>query len=763
MYRTHLVRLADYVMHCAACWCMHNLVWLALLVTMTTIAVPVGTCSEPNASSQPSTEVAPYIPKFELDVQPILTARGCNSGPCHGKSRGQNGFALSLLGFDANMDYESIVEGARGRRLSAASPESSLFLQKATGQISHGGGIKLELGSEDYECLKSWIQSGTPRALPTDPVLTHLTLSPEPHSMQAGQEESLQITAHYSDSSTRDVTRTCAYQSNEPTVVSVSREGKLKAGQLPGEATIMARYMGRIVTWSTAVPRPQSVAPEAVAALPRNNPIDELVYQKLARLNMLPSAPCNDEKFMRRVYIDAIGRLPTPDEVREYSKDTAPDKRARLVDALLERPEYADFWANKWADLLRPNPYRVGIKATMSLDVFLRDAFRHNVPYDQFVREIVTAHGSNWKNGAVTVFRDRREPAEITTMVSQLFLGVRLECAKCHQHPFEVYGQRDFYSLAAYFSRVGYKGTGLSPPISGGEEIVFTKSSGEVRHPITGEVLPPKPLFGEPIAYSPDSDPRLQLADWMTSPDNPFFARVAANRIWSEVMGIGLVDPVDDLRATNPASNPELLTWLANHFRETGFDNKKLLRSIFASQTYALDSMPNQTNAADYRNYSRHFRKRLRAEVLSDAISDVLEQPEEFAGMPPGTRATQLWTHRIESELLDAFGRPDPNQDPPCERTPDTTMGQALHMMNGPRIQSRLSRDGGRCERLAKSELPATAIIEELYLAAFSRFPTSAESISLVTEFDKPNTSKRQLIEDILWSMINSPEFLFND
>lgn len=759
MYRTYSVRFAKHSLQCVVKRC----VVLLLFIAFTALAPTFSDASDSENLSSADSAKLPYVPKFELDIQPILTARGCNSGPCHGKARGQNGFALSLLGFDANMDYESIVEGARGRRLSIASPESSLMLQKATGQISHGGGIKIEPESQDYQFLKTWIEHGTPRVSSTDPVFTHLTLSPEPHSMQAGQEEVLQITAHYSDSTTRDVTQTCAFQSNEPTVISVSNDGRLKAGQLPGEATVMARYMGRIVTWSTAVPSKHTVTPELYSALPRNNPIDEFVYKKLARLNMTPSKACTDEKFLRRVYLDAIGRLPTPEEIRQFNNDHGPDKRSRLVDALLERPEFADFWANKWADLLRPNPYRVGIKATMSLDVFLRDAFRSNMPYDQFVREIVTAHGSTWKNGAVTVFRDRREPAEITTMVSQLFLGVRLECAKCHQHPFEVYGQRDFYSLAAYFSRVGYKGTGLSPPISGGEEIVFNKSNGDVRHPLTGEVLPPKPLQGEPIAYSPDSDPRQQLADWMTSPDNPFFARVAANRIWAEVMGIGLVDPVDDLRATNPASNPELLTWLANHFRESGFNNKQLLRTILLSQVYALESVPNDTNAADYRNYSRHYRRRLRAEVLSDAISDALEQPEEFAGMPPGTRATQLWTHRIESELLDAFGRPDPNQDPPCERTPDTTMGQALHMMNGPRIQSRLSRDGGRCERLAKSDLPASEIVNELYLATFSRLPSPAESATLVAEFEKPNISKRQLIEDLLWSMINSPEFLFND
>ncbi len=703
------------------------------------------------------------LPKFELDIQPILTARGCNSGSCHGKSRGQNGFALSLLGFDANFDYEAIVKSSRGRRLSMASVDTSLLLLKATGSIPHGGGVRIEQRSQDYERLLEWIQSGVLRTDADDPMLDKLAILPEPHSMKANEERMLSVIASYSDGTTRDVTSTCAYQSNEPAVVAVSVLGALKAGQLPGEATIMARFMGKIATWNTLVPREQKVPPQVYEALPRGNWIDDLVYQKLSTLNVVPSQPCSDHQYMRRVYLDAIGRLPTPSEVRSFLDDSATDKRTKLVDRVLALPDYADFWANKWADLLRPNPYRVGIKATLSLDGWLREAFRQNLPYDEFVKQLITAQGSTWQNGAVTIFRDRREPAEITTMISQLFLGVRLECAKCHQHPFEVYGQHDFFSLAAYFGRVGYKGTGLSPPISGGEESVLVKSKGDVRHPLTNEVLPPKTLLGDVSTIEPDQDPREKLVEWLLGSDNPYFSQVAANRIWAEMMGTGIVDPVDDFRATNPSSNPALLTALADYFRKVHFDNKQLMKAIFGSYIYALSSKPNETNLADHRNFSRHYRKRMRAEVLSDAISDAMEQPEEFDGMPIGTRATQLWTHRLDSELLDAFGRPDPNQDPPCERTPDATMGQTLHLMNAPRIQARLSMDGSRCDRLAKSNLEPKALIEELYLATFSRYPSTEENSALEAEFAKSDTDRRRLLEDLLWSLINSPEFLYID
>ncbi|HEV3339395.1 MAG TPA: DUF1549 and DUF1553 domain-containing protein [Pirellulales bacterium] len=622
-------------------------------------------------------------------------------------------------------------------------------------------GERLTPGSDDYELVRRWIEQGMPRRLPTDPALTRITLAPAEHKLAAGQGEQLHVTAHYSDGSTREVTQRTTFQSNESAIVAVDKSGAVKAGMLPGEAAIMARYMGQIATWNTLIPPPDPVDEGVYAELPRKNFIDDLVWAKLRQLAVTPSEPASDSTFLRRAYLDVIGRLPTADEARAFLSDPSPSKRESLIDALLAREEYADFWANKWADLLRPNAYRVGVKATFSLDGWLRDAFRRNLPYDQFVRELVTARGSTWRNGAVTLFRDRREPPEIVTAVSQLFLGIRLECAKCHHHPFEVWGQDDFYGLAAYFARIGHKGTGLSPPISGGEELVFAGQSGSVAHPLTGEELKPKPLFGS-AGSAPDADPREVLADWMLAPENRFFAKVAVNRMWADLMGRGLVEPVDDLRTTNPASNEALLTALADHFRQVGFDNKRLIRTIMTSYVYGLSSVPGDRNIADTRNYSRHYRQRLRAEVLLDAIGDVTEVPESFAALPPGSRATEIWSHRVESLFLDAFGRPDPNQDPPCERTSETTMVQTLHLMNAPNLHHKVTSDEGRAARLAASGKTADEIVEELYLLVYARFPTSDER-QVGNQWFATAGDRRPAAEDLLWALLNTPEFLFKD
>jgi len=737
-------------------------------------------------------EAVPERVCFELDVQPILVAAGCSTGSCHGKARGQNGFQLSLLCFDADFDYAAIAKEARGRRVFPAAPEKSLLLQKPAGEVPHGGGKRLEPGGRNYEVIRRWIEIGMPRAQPADPVLDRVTVEPAEKSMTNNAEQKLMVTAHYTDASTRDVTDLTAYQSNESAIVSVDNSGLVKSGPLAGEAAIMARYMGQIAVANIAIPQTKKISHELYEKLPRHNFIDGLVWEKLERLGITPSDPAGDATFLRRAYIDVIGRLPTSDEVRAYLNDPSGDKRARLIEQLLDRPEYADYWANKWADLLRPNPYRVGIKAVKSLDAFLRDSFRENKPYDQFVRELVTAQGSTWRNGATTLFRDRNEPAELTTIVSQLFLGVRLECAKCHHHPFEVWGQDDFYGFAAYFARVGHKGTGLSPPISGGEEIIYTAGSGSVQHPLTGKVLEPRPLGGEAIeqqsespatttpaatsdssgrrrrrqggpAADPENDPREALADWMTAPDNRYFAKVIVNRVWADLMGRGLVEPVDDIRGTNPPSNGPLLDALAEDFRKQGYDLKKLLRTIMSSYVYNLSSQPNDANVADTRHYSRHYRQRLRAEVLLDAVSDITAVAESFQAMPDGSRAMELWTVRSESLFLDSFGRPDPNQDPPCERTTDTTVVQALHVMNSPRLHAKITTDSGRAATLAASDRSPQEIVAELYLLVYARSPTEEELKVGLKLFDEKDSNRRRATEDLLWALLNTPEFWFKD
>jgi hypothetical protein len=700
---------------------------------------------------------------FELDVLPLLTARGCNQGACHGKARGQNGFQLSLLGFDADFDYAAIALEARGRRVFPASAERSLLLQKATGQIAHGGGVRIDQGSADYQLLEKWIAEGLPRAIPGESTLSHIVVSPTAKFVAPGEAVQLSVIAHYADGSQRDVTSRTQYQSSEAAIVGVEPSGQVTAGPLPGEATIMARYMSQIATCHVAIPLAGEVPAETYAALSRHNFIDEHVWTKLASLGITPSEPCDDAKFLRRVHIDLIGRLPSPDEARAFLADTGSDKRARVVNQLLERPEYANHWAAKWADLLRPNPYRVGIKAVVTYDQWIRDCFRENKPYDQFVRELVSAQGSTWENGATVLFRDRREPEEVTTLVSQLFLGIRLECAKCHHHPFEKWSQDDFYSFAAYFGRIGHKGTGLSPPISGSEEMIFTAAKGEVRHPLTQEVLPPRTLFGESPPIAERGDPRAALAAWIASDDNPFFAEVMVNRVWADLMGRGIVEPVDDLRATNPPTNGPLMTALAEDFRKSGYDIKHLLRTITASQVYALSSIPNPRNVADRQNYSRHYRTQMRAEVLLDAVTDITGTPESFEALPGGSKANEIWTTRISSVFLDTFGRPNENQDPPCERLAESTVTQTLHLMNAPTLHQRLTADGGRAAQLAASKLTPDQIIEEIYLSIYARLPDDEERRIGLGVFAEAGSNRRQATEDLMWALLNTPEFVFKD
>ena len=700
---------------------------------------------------------------FERDVVPLLTRLGCNAGACHGKSRGQNGFQLSLLGFDPAFDHSAIAKEARGRRVFPAAPEQSLLLRKATAQVPHGGGRKLEVGSPYYQALLGWVADGMPRTPADAPKLVKIAVEPGERTLAPGEGFTLRVTAAYSDGSTRDVTALAAFQSTDSTLVATDAEGRVKAGPIPGEATVSARFLGMFANSNVLIPLPGEVPPERYASLPRKNFVDDHVWAKLGKLGIVSSTRAGDATFHRRAHLDAIGRLPTPDQTREFLADPDPNKREALVDRLLARPEYADHWANKWADLLRPNPYRVGIKAVLNLDAWLRDAFRRNLPYDQFVKQLVTARGSNYRDGASVVWRDRREPEEAATIVSQVFLGIRLECAKCHHHPFESWGQEQFYEFAAYFARVGHKGAAIAPPIAAGEETVFLKKSGAVKHPLTGQVLPPRPLFGSaPPSDDPDVDPREALADWMASPSNPYFSRVIVNRTWAELMGRGIVEPVDDLRATNPPSNGPLLDALADDFVAHGYDLKHLIRTIMTSAVYELSSDPDERNVADTRNFSRHYRQRPRAEVLLDAIVDITGVPESLDATPPGTRAAASWTTRNTSLFLDTFGRPDPNQDPPCERTPDTSVVQALHLMNAPGINRKIASDAGRVAKLAASDLSPGKVVEELYLLVYNRMPDEEETSEAVTLFERPG-ERRKAAEDLLWALINSPEFVFED
>ena len=705
---------------------------------------------------------AQFVPvDFQNDVMPVLTAGSCNAGACHGKARGQNGFQLSLLGFDPNFDFNALAKEARGRRVFLPSPQQSLLLLKPIGSVPHGGGKRLEPGGAGYRILLRWIEAGMPRAVEGAPTLEKVEITPGERILDLNSKQQLIVTAFYSDGSTRDVTRMAGYQSNESAIAAVDKNGLVSTSTITGEAAVMTRYMDEIAVTTISVPLPGSVDPEFYKQLPRNNYIDDLVWKKLQRLGITPSKPAPEHKILRRAYIDIIGRTPTAEEARVYLADKSDDRRAKLIDRLLDSPEYTDHWANKWADLLRPNPYHVGIKATLNYDNWIRTSFRENKPYDQFVRDLLTAKGSTFRHGAVTMFRDRRSPDELTMLVSQLFLGIRLECAKCHHHPNEVWGQDDFYGLAAYFSKVARKGTGISAPISGSEEFIYAGRHRPVKHPLTGEEVKPKPLFGEAAVADDVKDPREVLATWITSDENPFFRQTIANRIWMDMMSRGLVEPVDDLRLSNPASNQELLEAIALDLRDHKYDMKHLIRQIASSYVYGLSSLPSDRNVADTRNYSRYYRERLRAEVMLDSVSQITGVPENFSAMPPQSQARQLWSHRIESLFLDAFGRPDPNQDPPCERTPDTTIVQALHLMNSQSLYTKVTSDAGLGAKLVADKKSPEEIVEELYLAAYSRFPTARERTAAVSHLNRTPDKLRQASQDLLWAMLNTPEFIF--
>lgn len=742
------------ILECSCITRVRRSLMLALCLTVACLA----------ASNVSAADAAGSSITFESEIEPLLTRLGCNSGPCHGKSRGQNGFALSLFGFDPDFDFAAIVNEARGRRVFSGAAEKSLLLRKAIGEIPHGGGKRFEAGSQPYEEIRKWIQQGMPRTPADAPELTRVVIEPAHVRLTPKQKFPIRVVAEYSNGNRRDVTEAAGYQTNDRTIAAISSagDGVIQAGPIPGEAAIMARYLNHIAVCNVTIPLPGDVADAAYDALHRLNKIDELVWQKLKLLGMLPSPSCSDATFHRRAFLRVIGRVPTPEETRAFLADGNPAKRSLLIDQLLDRPEYGDFWANKWADLLRPNPYRTGIKAVWNLDAWIKDAFRKNMPYDQFARELITAQGSTWKNGAAVIFRDRPESIEIASSVSQLFLGVRLECAKCHHHPFEVWSQDDFYGFASFFSRVGHKGEGLSPPISGGEEIIFTRESGSLAHGRTGVPVLPKTLNGETLNLGPDEDPRQVLAAWMTSTSNPYFPRVMANRVWAELMGHGLVDPVDDIRATNPASNEALLDYLATEFQQHGYDIKKLIRTITSSHVFGLSSIPTDRNISDVKNFSRYYRQRMRAEVMLDAVNDILGVEEDFSAMPPGSRAMQLWTYRSSSLFLDTFGRPDLNQDPPCERSSDTTTPQVLHLMNSPALNQKLARDTARPAKLAGSSISNEALLDEAYLLIYCRFPTDAERQAGLQYLPQPD-QRRKAVEDLFWALLNTPEFSFID
>jgi hypothetical protein len=728
---------------------------LTILLRLVAVAVVVCWC----AVSRAETATISFV----SDVLPVLSKAGCNAGACHAKPQGQSSFKLSVFAYDPKSDYRAIVKDERSRRVFPAAPEESLLLKKPTVAVEHGGGKRLEKGSAAYELLVRWIEQGMPYAREGEPALAKVDVEPKQRRYAKGQRQRLAVRATYSDGSTRDVTELADFSSNDKDLAKVDDAGVVRVGSTSGEGVIVARFMGLVDVARITVPADRLLPESAYAELPVNDFIDSLVDQRLKSLGILPSESCTDSEFLRRASLDIIGSLPSVEQTREFLADKSGDKRERLIDRLLADPRYGDFWAQKWADLLRPNPFRAGVKSVYVLDQWLRASFRRNEPYDQFARDVLTAQGCTHRDGPVVVYRDRREPADLTTLVSQVFLGVRLECAKCHHHPNEKWSQDDFYQLAAYFGKLKHKGQGISAPISGEPEYVwFAPGPDEVKHPVSGQVMKPRAPECQSAESDEKRDPREALADWMTQPDNPFFARALVNRVWGEMMGRGIVHPVDDMRVSNPATNEPLLDALARDFVVHGFDIKHLIGTIARSRTYQLSSMPNETNVRDTKNFSRFYRRRPSAEVLADSVACVTGVRESLPGVAPGSRAVQVWNNRLDSDFLDAFGRPNPSADPPCERDRQGSIVQALHLMNSTKLMSRIADGGGRAVELARGPWSSRGIVQQLYLTAYCRYPSDEEMKIADGAFRAEGVTRETATQDVMWALVNSAEFVLN-
>ena len=691
---------------------------------------------------------------FRNEVEPLLTKLGCNQGACHGSQHGKGGFKLSLLGFEPEADYTAIVKSAASRRVTPFAPGESLILLKPTLSVAHGGGKRMEVDSPAYRLVTFWLEQGAPGPREDDPRVVGLKVYPDHTLMEPGQEQHLAVTALLSDGTERDVTAQARFDTLNEAVATVRPSGLAKAvGK--GEANIMVRYQGRPVMAQLTVP----YAREKAFAFPSRNIVDIKAAAKWRELGLVPSPICTDAEFLRRALLDVIGTTPTPDEIEDFLADDDPEKRTKLVDRLLDRPEYVDFWTLKWGDILRVDSDKLGAQGMLAFNLWLRTTFRTNQPVDQMVEELVTAQGSIFSNGPANFFRVARSPDDLAETTAQVFMGVRLQCARCHHHPFEAYGQDDYYGLAAYFARVKTKRSDEFG-LFGGEQVVYVARSGEVYQPRTGQKMTPRPL-GDAPADDP-VDRRRALAKWLTAQNPRWLARNVVNRYWGYVMGKGLVNPIDDLRETNPPTNPALLDALADAFIASGYDLKALLRLILTSRVYQLSASTTADNRLDSTFFTHYTIKRLTAEQLLDAIDEATGTVEKFPRLPAGTRAIALPDTNYASYFLDTFGRPLRAIACECERSSDPNLSQALHLMNGELLNRKLLQTDGRLARLLRDpKLTDETLVGRLYLLTFNRTSTVAETDaarSILAEAP----SRVAGAQDLFWALLNSKEFLFN-
>jgi len=720
---------------------------------------------------------------FETAITPILVKYGCTGSACHGAPEGQGKFKLSFFGYEAQKDWETIVKGTEGRRVDLKNPMQSLFLRKPTNLAGHGGGKRFAPDGPEAKVFAAWLRAGAPfkpKAVQTALNGTRKSGTqlvslgaPEPKNVapprilsldvipgvrlirQTNSKHQLIVMAKYSDGSERDVTPFARFSSDDDGIAQVNGSGKMTALRR-GEANMMVRFAGK-VGLSIAMVQPKPPLAN-YPKIPTNNFVDEAVFAKLKVLNMVPSDLCDDATFIRRAYFDIIGTPPMPGAVREFIEDKATDKRSKLIDELLERPEYKDYQTILWSDLLRNTSTLLKDDGVRAYTAFIRASFADNKPFDQFVRELLTGTGSNYHNETATAnyFKVTSDPAELTTSTSQIFMGVRLECARCHNHPFDRWSQDDFYGMAAFFAKTHVGGGDQKD-----EATVYVDNNGEIKQPRTMQTMPPKLLTDDQPVSGLQGDLRVKLAQWITAKDNPFFAKATVNRLWKQMFGRGIVHPADDFRASNPPINAPLLDKLADDFVAHGYDIKHLIRTICNSRVYQLSSVPNSTNADDLKNFSHYYLKRLGPEQLLDSISIATGINEQFPGLRDGTRAINVADNRVGSGFLDVFGRSNLLQV--AERSQETSMSQALAMMNGPTLNNKITDPNGRIARLIArlGDRSDKAILDEMYLASLGRFPTDKERLQAKEYIAKCATSK-EAYEDMMWVLLNTKEFLFN-
>jgi len=711
---------------------------------------------------------APLPIHFANQIVPIFTKMGCNGGGCHGKASGQNGFKISLLGYEPELDYMTLVKEGRGRRLNPGAPEMSLLLTKGTGQAPHGGGKKLEPDSDEYRLIRRWIASGMPYGDAKDPTVKRIEVFPTDRVLSRDSQQQIAVLAHYSDGRVEDITRRAQYETNEPEIATVEGSGLVKTQKVPGEAAVMVRYQEYVAVFRASVPRSDKPVEFAFA---EQTLVDRHTSAKWRKLALKPSDLSSDEQFLRRISLDLTGTLPTPAKVREFLANKAPDKRARLVEELLETPEYGYIFANKWADILRVkrDGNNARMAGTFSFHHWIKQAMLDDMPFDQFARAVLTATGEEKTNPPTLWTKSITNPEQFVDDTAQVFLGLRLTCAQCHHHPYEKWSQDDYWGLAAFFGRIGRKEITL-PGHDNGQPVkttyIVTNSGGSVANKRTNQPAPIKPLDAPPMIVPEDEDPRVKLADWMTAPKNPFFARAVVNRYWGHFFGRGIVDPIDDMRVTNPPSNPELLDALTEDFIKHGYSLKHLVRVIVNSRTYQLSSLPNETNAPDKQNFARYYPRRMSAEILHDAVCHLADAPSTFGGLPTDSlsprRALALPDEAFSTYFLDVFGKPQRISACECERVGEANLAQALHLLNSDDIQGKVGRAGGRADTLAtKDPRPDSEKLDDLFLWAFSRKPTKEQKEAALAHIAKHGANKKVAYENILWALMNSKEFLF--